>query len=178
MSPTGLTGRASRSGLSRRAAVRLRSGGILAGRLLGEEGSVALPVRVLPSAAFGTGRARRVVARNMRAYRRGWLFLVSGFFEPLFYLLSIGLGLNHLVGDLRLGGRVVTYATYVAPGLLAASAMNGSVFDATFNIFFKLKITRSYDAILSTPLRVRDITLGELGWALMRGSLSRRRFSS
>jgi lipooligosaccharide transport system permease protein len=140
-------------------------------RLFGEDGAVGLPTRALPAAVFGRGRARRVVARNMRAYRRGWLFLVSGFFEPLFYLLSIGLGLNHLVGDLRLGGRPVTYATYVAPGLLAASAMNGSVFDSTFNIFFKLKITKAYDAILSTPLRVRDITIGELSWALLRGSM-------
>jgi lipooligosaccharide transport system permease protein len=119
-----------------------------------------------------------VVARNIRAYRRGWLLLVSGFFEPLFYLLSIGLGLNHLVGHLHLGGRVVTYATYVAPGLLASSAMNGSIFDATFNIFFKLKISKTYDALLSTPLRVRDITLGDLAWALMRGSLYSTTFLS
>jgi lipooligosaccharide transport system permease protein len=138
---------------------------------LGEQGSVSLPVRVLPTVGFGTGRARRVVARNVRAYRRGWMFLVSGFFEPLFYLLSIGLGLNHLVGHLQLNGRDVTYATYVAPGLLASSAMNGALFDATFNIFFKLKITKVYDALLATPLRVRDIALGELGWALIRGSL-------
>jgi lipooligosaccharide transport system permease protein len=99
------------------------------------------------------------------------LLLVSGFFEPLFYLLSIGLGLNHLVGHLQLGGRVVTYSTYVAPGLLASSAMNGSIFDSTFNIFFKLRISKTYDALLSTPLRVRDIALGDLSWALMRGSL-------
>jgi len=99
------------------------------------------------------------------------MFLVSGFFEPLFYLLSIGLGLNHLVGHLQLNGRNVTYATYVAPGLLASSAMNGALFDATFNIFFKLKITKVYDALLATPLTVRDIAVGELAWALIRGSL-------
>jgi lipooligosaccharide transport system permease protein len=133
--------------------------------------SVSFPLRVLPPGLLGPGRARRVIARNVRAYRRGWLLLVSGFFEPLFYLLSIGLGLNHLVGHLQLGGRVVTYATYVAPGLLASSAMNGSIFDATFNIFFKLKISKTYDAQLSTPLRVRDIALGDLSWSLMRGSL-------
>jgi lipooligosaccharide transport system permease protein len=132
---------------------------------------VSLPLRVLPAATFGRGRARRVVARNIRAYRRGWLLLVSGFFEPLFYLLSIGLGLNHLVGHLSLAGRVVTYATYVAPGLLASSAMNGAIFDSTFNIFFKLKISKTYDALLATPLRVRDIALGDLAWALMRGVL-------
>jgi len=175
MSPTELSGRARSMPRRRRGPPpgewRRLCGELLGRRLLGEDGSVALPVRVLPTGAFGAGRARRVVGRNMRAYRRGWWLIVSGFFEPLFYLLSIGLGLNHLVGDLRLGGRVVTYATYVAPGLLASSAMNGAIFDSTFNIFFKLKITKAYDAILSTPLRVRDITLGELAWALMRGLL-------
>jgi lipooligosaccharide transport system permease protein len=133
--------------------------------------SVALPVRLVPLAGFGPRRARRLVERNMRAYRRGWTLLLSGFFEPLFYLLSIGLGLNHLVGHLRLDGRVVTYAAYVAPGLLASSAMNGSIFDATFNTFFKLKITKTYDALVATPLRVRDIAIGEISWALIRGSL-------
>lgn len=136
-----------------------------------EPDAVSFPLRVLPTGFLGPGRARRVIARNIRAYRRGWLLLVSGFFEPLFYLLSIGLGLNHLVGHLQLGGRVVTYATYVAPGLLASSAMNGSIFDSTFNIFFKMKISKTYDALLSTPLRVRDIALGDLSWALLRGSL-------
>jgi len=136
-----------------------------------ETDAAFMPLRVLPPGLLGPGRARRVLARNIRAYRRGWLLLVSGFFEPLFYLLSIGLGLNHLVGHLHLNGRVVTYATYVAPGLLASSAMNGSIFDSTFNIFFKLKISKTYDALLSTPLRVRDIVLGDLSWALMRGSL-------
>jgi len=133
--------------------------------------SAALPLRVLPVASLGTGRARRLVARNVKAYRRGWTLLLSGFFEPLFYLLSIGLGLNHLVGHLRLDGRVVTYAAYVAPGLLASSAMNGSIFDATFATFFKLKITKSYEALVATPLRVRDIAVGEISWALIRGSL-------
>ena len=96
---------------------------------------------------------------------------VSGFFEPFFYLLSIGLGLNHLVGHLRLGGHVVGYATYVAPGLLASSAMNGSVIDATFLTFFQLKITKSFEAVLATPLRVKDLAVGQIGWAVLRGSV-------
>jgi lipooligosaccharide transport system permease protein len=132
---------------------------------------MALEGRVLPTGLVGRGRARRVVARNIRAYRRGWTFLISGFFEPLFYLLSIGLGLNHLVGHVRLGGNLVSYQTFVAPGLLASSAMNGAIFDSTFNIFFKLRIAKTYDAILATPLQVRDIAVGELTWALIRGSL-------
>lgn len=102
-------------------------------------------------------------------YRSQWLMLVSGFFEPLFYLLSIGIGLNHLVGPLPVGGgRYVSYATFVAPGMLATSAMNGAMIDTIFNTFFRLKISHSYDAVLSTPLDVTDVALGEVWWALAR----------
>ena len=126
--------------------------------------------RVLPPLRSSRGRARRLVARNVVAYRRGWIFLVSGFFEPLFYLLSIGLGLNHLVGHLAIGGRSIPYTDFVAPGLLASSAMNGAIFDSTFGIFFKLKIAKTYDAVLATPLGVRDVAIGELTWSLIRGT--------
>ena len=136
-----------------------------------DRGSIVSSLRVLPVGVWGSGRARHVVARNVMAYRRAWTFLVSGFFEPLFYLLSIGLGLNHFVGRLSLGGHPVAFAAYVAPGLLVSSAMNGAIMDSTFNTFFKLKITKTYDAMVATPLEVRDIALGELGWALLRGSL-------
>jgi lipooligosaccharide transport system permease protein len=133
--------------------------------------SASLPLRLTPSALLGSRRARRVVERNIAVYRRGWIFLVSGFFEPFFYLLSIGVGLNKLVGGVHLDGRVLAYTAFVAPGLLASSAMNGALFDATFNVFFKLKIAKTYDAMLSTPLGVGDIALGELTWSLLRGGL-------
>ncbi|HLX89038.1 MAG TPA: ABC transporter permease, partial [Acidimicrobiales bacterium] len=134
--------------------------------------SGGLTLRLTPVSALGSRRALRLVERNVLVYRRGWAFLVTGFFEPFFYLLSIGLGLNGLVGQqLSIGGHAVTYATYIAPGLLASSAMNGALFDATFNIFFKLKITKTYDAVLSTPLGVSDIALAELLWCLMRAGL-------
>jgi lipooligosaccharide transport system permease protein len=130
-----------------------------------------LPLRVLPPVGIARGRARRLVARNIVAYRRGWIFLVSGFFEPLFYLLSIGLGLNHLVGHLAISGRSIPYTDFVAPGLLASSAMNGAIFDSTFGIFFKLKIAKTYDAVLATPLGVGDVAIGELTWSLIRGTV-------
>jgi len=133
--------------------------------------ALSLPLRVLPPVGVGRGRARRLVERNVVAYRRGWIFLVSGFFEPLFYLLSIGLGLSHLVGHVEVAGRSISYTDYVAPGLLASSAMNGAIFDATFGIFFKLKIAKTYDAVLATPLGVRDVAIGELSWSLIRGTV-------
>jgi lipooligosaccharide transport system permease protein len=125
--------------------------------------------RTLPR--FGSRRSLRVFERNFMVYRSHWLMLVSGFFEPLFYLLSIGIGLNHLVGNQHVGGRVVSYATFVAPGMLATSAMNGAVIDSIFNTFFRLKISHAYDAVLSTPLDVTDVALGEVWWALARAAI-------
>jgi lipooligosaccharide transport system permease protein len=120
---------------------------------------------------FGSRRSLRVFERNFMVYRSQWLMLVSGFFEPLFYLLSIGIGLNHLVGNLTINGRVISYALFVAPGMLATSAMNGAVIDSIFNTFFRLKISHAYEAVLSTPLDVTDVALGEVWWALARAAL-------
>jgi lipooligosaccharide transport system permease protein len=133
--------------------------------------SIGLPLRITPAAMLGSNRARRIVERNVVVYSRGWIFLVSGFFEPFFYLLSIGVGLNGLVGSVTVGGQLLPYTVFVAPGLLASSAMNGATFDSTFNVFFKLKIAKTYDAVLSTPLGVGDVALGELSWSLLRGGL-------
>ena len=112
-----------------------------------------------------------VIERDMLAYRRQWMIFLTGFVEPLLYLLSIGVGVGALVGSVHVGGQTVDYDTFVAPGLLAVAAMNGSVFDTTFNFFFKFKYARSFDAMLATPLRATDVALGELSWALLRGSI-------
>lgn len=125
--------------------------------------------RILPS--FGSKRALRLVERNYRIYKKRWLMFVSGFFEPLFYLLSIGIGLNHLVGTIAVGHQVVSYAAFVAPGMLATSAMNGAIIDSMFNPFFRLKVSHSYDSLLATPLDVNDVALGETLWALARAAL-------
>ena len=128
--------------------------------------------RVMPPVVFGGRRAGLLIERNLMVYRRGWLVIVSGFFEPLFYLLSIGLGIGALVGAVPLGdGRVIPYTAFVAPALLASSAMNGAIYDSTFNVFFKLKYAKTYDAILATPVGVGDVAAGEIGWALIRGAI-------
>jgi lipooligosaccharide transport system permease protein len=116
-------------------------------------------------------RAPRILERNYFVFRRAWLIIVSGFFEPLFYLLSIGVGIGKLVGDLTYNGQPVDYRAFVAPALLAASAMNGAVFETTMNVFDKLKWKKTYDAMLATPLQPPDIASGEIGWALLRGQL-------
>jgi lipooligosaccharide transport system permease protein len=133
--------------------------------------SMQVALRITPIAFLRARPFTRVLERNLLVYRRSWIFLVSGFFEPLFYLLSIGIGLGHLVGPISVNGRLVEYTAFVAPGLLAASAMNGAMIDSTFQVFMKLKIAKTYDAMLATPLGVRDVSLGELSWCVLRGTL-------
>jgi len=100
------------------------------------------------------------------------LVLLSGVVEPVFYLFSIGVGVAALIGDVELpGGRLVSYTVFVAPAMLASAAMNGAIYDATYNLLFKLKYHKTYDAVLATPVTPVDVAVGEIGWALMRGSL-------
>jgi lipooligosaccharide transport system permease protein len=123
------------------------------------------------AAAIAGGRAHLIFERNLMVYRRSWMVIFSGVFEPLFYLFSMGIGLGHFVGKVPLaGGRLVDYASFVAPALLASAAMNGAVYDAS-NVFWKLKYAKTYDAVLSTPIGPGDVAVGETGWALFRGFL-------
>jgi len=126
-----------------------------------------VPPPLLPGRAF-----TRMLEHNYFVYRRMWTIIFSGFFEPLFYLFSIGVGIGSLVGDVTgPGGKTIEYAAYVAPALLGASAMNGAIYESTINIFFKLKYGKIYDAILSTPMQPLDIAIGEITWSLGRGAL-------
>jgi lipooligosaccharide transport system permease protein len=118
-----------------------------------------------------SSRALLLVERNFTVYRRAWIIIASGFFEPVFYLLSIGVGLGALVGEITADGRTLEYTSFVAPGLLAASAMNGVMTDVTSNIFWRLRYSKVYDAMLATPIGVADVALGEVLVALMRGVL-------
>jgi lipooligosaccharide transport system permease protein len=140
------------------------------------EPAAALPargllLRVIPTGIY-VGRARMLVQRAILTNRRSWLAILSGFFEPVFYLLALGVGFGKLVSVVTgPAGTPISYTAFVAPALLASSAMNGAVFDATFNIFHKLKYVKLYDSILATPLGPVDIALGEISWALVRGAL-------
>jgi len=139
-----------------------------------------MTLRVLPPAgrlarmrrAGADGASLRLIERHARVYRHAWLVFFSGIFEPLFYLLSVGLGLGVLIGKVPgPGGQPVPYREFVAPGLMAVSSMNGAMYDSTFNVFFRLKYAKLYDAILATPIRPTQVALGEIGWALIRGSI-------
>jgi lipooligosaccharide transport system permease protein len=135
------------------------------------------PVRPTPRPRSGgigalyAGNARAVVGRGLLATRStNWLIVASGFFEPIFYLLSLGIGFGSLVGPVTTStGQHVPYAAFIAPALLAVSAMNGAIFDSTWNVFFKMQYAKLYEGMLATSLGPLDVALGEIFLALLRG---------
>jgi len=117
-------------------------------------------------------RAAHLVERNAMLYRRTWIVLASGFLEPLLYLLGIGFGVGSLVGSVVIqNGQHYRYAVFVAPALMATSAMNGAIYETSFNFFHNLKYIKLYDGMLATPLGVADVALGVVAWAVIRGSI-------
>lgn len=118
-----------------------------------------------------SGRSHTILERSYIAFKQSaWVIILSGFLEPVLFLLSFGYGVGKLIGKVDVGNHhFVTYAQFIAPALLATSAMNGAIYDATWNVFWKLKFDRIYQAMLSTSLGPLDVALGEIGWALIRG---------
>lgn len=113
----------------------------------------------------------RVAERNVVAYRRMPMVFLSAMFEPVIFLFGLGVGLGKLVGDVEWAGQTITYAQFVAPGLVATSAMNGAVFEMSFNFYFKLKEAGTFESMLATPLSIKHVVDGEMAWATVRGGL-------
>src|SRR5258708_29769715 len=84
------------------------------------------------------------------------------------YLLTIGVGLGKLVGHAP-GLPDVSYAAYVAPGLLAMAVMNAATNETIFAAFSRLRLERLYDAVIATPISVAEIARSEFVWATIRG---------
>ena len=138
-------------------------------------GAVAIAERrsSKPGSGVYAGRSRVLVERGVYAAKSSnWLVIVSGFVEPVLYLLAFGFGIGQLIGDLDDGsGNTVSYAAFIAPALLATSAMNGAIYDATWNVFFKMHFGKIYQVMLSSSLGPLDVALGEIAWALLRGTV-------
>ncbi|TFD22904.1 ABC transporter permease [Cryobacterium sp. TMS1-13-1] len=138
--------------------------------------TAARPPRLFGSRGVGkyyAGNARSVMARGWRATRStNSLVVLSGMVEPIFYLLSMGLGLGALIGQVQTDdGQSVPYAAFIAPALLAVAAMNGAIYDSTWNVFFKMQFAKLYEGMLATSLGPLDVALGEISLALARGLL-------
>jgi len=103
--------------------------------------------------------------RNASMYRRSWKHnLLPNFFEPVFYLTALGIGVGAYITEM--GG--MSYVEFLAPGLICVAAMNGASFEVTYNFFVRLTLQKTYDSMLTAPLETDDILAGETLWALTR----------
>ena len=101
-------------------------------------------------------------------YRRTWKWnILPNFFEPVLYLVSIGIGVGAYITEM--GG--TSYLAFLAPGLVCVAAMNGASFEVTYNIFVRLTFEKAYDAIMTTPVEPDDILAGEVLWAVTRSCI-------
>jgi lipooligosaccharide transport system permease protein len=111
------------------------------------------------------GHAFAVWQRNASMYARTWAWnLLPNFFEPVFYLSAVGIGVGAYIESM--GG--LSYAAFLAPGLLCVSAMNGASFEVTYNVYIRMTYEHAYDAMLTTPVEPEDVLVGELAWAITR----------
>jgi lipooligosaccharide transport system permease protein len=119
-----------------------------------------------------TAAVGRVVEHRALSYARTFrASLFSSFLTPVLFLAAMGLGLGGYVDSSgaaseALGG--LTYLQFLAPGLLAASAMQSAAFEATFPIMGGLVWQRTFHAMYATPIEPRDVALGNLAWIALR----------
>jgi lipooligosaccharide transport system permease protein len=112
--------------------------------------------------------ALAVWKRDAAMYRRTWKWnLLPNFFEPVYYLASIGIGVGAYVAEMG-GG---SYIAFLAPGLVCVAAMNGASFEVTYNVYVRMNFEKAYDAMLTTPIEPDDILAGEVLWSLTRASI-------
>jgi lipooligosaccharide transport system permease protein len=106
--------------------------------------------------------------RNFAMYRRSWkLNILPNFFEPLLYLVSMGIGVGAYITEM--GG--TSYLAFLAPGLVAVAAMNGASFEVTYNAFVRLNFEKTYESMLTTPIQPEDVLAGEILWAITRATI-------
>ena len=112
--------------------------------------------------------AAAVWRRNATMYRRTWRWnLLPNFFEPVLYLVSLGVGVGAYISDMA----GLSYVEFIAPGLVCVAAMNGASFEVTYNTFVRMNYEKTYDAMLTTPIQPADILAGEVSWAVTRASI-------
>ncbi len=117
-----------------------------------------------------TARSLRVVEADARFYRRTWRASVfSNFLTPVLYLLAMGVGLGQLIDEGRGGSSLdIPYLTFLAPGLLAAIAMQTAAGASSYPVMAGMKWRKTYHATLATPIGIRELVLGHVGWVTLR----------
>jgi lipooligosaccharide transport system permease protein len=113
----------------------------------------------------------RVFEHRYLTYKRTFrASIISSFLSPVLFLTAMGIGLGSYVSNsAAIGG--VPYLVFLAPGLLAATAMQSASFEGTFPIMGGLIWNKIFHAMYATPITPRDIALGNLLWIATRLTL-------
>ena len=111
--------------------------------------------------------------RNLLVYRRFWKFgVVPSLVSPLIQLLAYWVGIGALVGEMTFEGRVITYGSFVAPGLVAISVMHSAYYENSHGSFIRMRTQRIYEAILATPVSAGDLVAGEVAWGATKAVIA------
>lgn len=109
-----------------------------------------------------------VVVRNWVVYRKDFLANISPTLaDPALILGSLGMGLSGYVGEINGMG----YAQFLAPGMIATTALFTSFFESSYGFFVKMTFESVFDAMLTTPIGVREVVIGEFMWVFIRAGL-------
>jgi len=119
---------------------------------------------------MATPLSLRIVEAEARIYRRTWRgSVVSTFLNPILYMLAMGVGLGSLV-DANMPGGVdgVPYLTFIAPGILVASAMQTGAGEGAWKVMGGIEWQKSWQARVASPISVEGLLLGHIYWATAR----------
>jgi lipooligosaccharide transport system permease protein len=117
-----------------------------------------------------TELVRNISTRALRVWERN-RDLFPPLLEPVLYLVAFGAGIGALVREVPYGGEMVGYTTFIAPGLLATQVMFQAFFENTYNTFVRMYYQRTFDAIVTTPLSLEDVMVGEVLWGATKGTV-------
>jgi lipooligosaccharide transport system permease protein len=122
---------------------------------------------------MATASILRVVEREARVFQRLWRSSVySSFVTPVLFLAAIGVGLGGLVDERRGDVAGLDYLAFVAPGLLAASAMQTAAGESLWPVMAGTKWVRTFHAMVATPVGAADVYGGFVVWTAVRVALS------
>lgn len=113
-------------------------------------------------------RSFRVWQRHMTVYTKLYKSSIAlNFIEPVLYLAALGLGLGAYVNEIN----GVPYIRFIAPGIIASSAMFAAIYECTYGTFVRMTFQKTFDAILATPVNIDDLIAGELMWGATKSLL-------
>jgi len=113
-------------------------------------------------------RVFKVFRRHLTVYRRNWKVSLSfNFFEPLLYLAAMGYGLGVYVQAIE----GLTFIQFLAPALIASSAMFSSSYECTYGTFIRMEFQKTFQAMVATPVSMDEVSLGEILWGSFKSFL-------